>query len=104
MLHDMIVKHYQLLSQQRGYAVRPPEYMINQFGYIFLQQSDFERSQMFFRVNMDYYPLSFNAYDGMGDYYLARNQKAEAMQYFKKALKLKFSAEIKAKLDKLENK
>jgi len=77
--------------------------MMNQFGYIFLQHKDFERSRMFFQVNIDYYPQNFNVYDGMGDSYLAANDKAKAMEYFEKALSIKFRPDIEAKLEKLKN-
>ena len=101
-LKEMIIAHYKLMSQDMGYEVKPPEFVMNQFGYIFLQQKDYEKSAMFFQMNIDYYPQSFNAYDSMGDYYLGRNEKSKAMEYFKKALTCKFRPDIKEKLDKLE--
>ena len=101
-LKQMIIAHYKLLSRDMGYNVRPPEALMNQMGYTFLQLKDYERSAMFFGLNIDYYPASFNTYDGMGDYYLAVKNKAEAMAYFKKALSLKNTLEIRVKLDKLE--
>ena len=101
-LKKMITDHYRLVSADRGYAVRPPEHVINQFGYIMLQQKDYERAAMFFQTNIDYYPGNFNTYDGMGDYYLAINDKANAIKYFKKALSLKHTQEIADKLKKIE--
>jgi len=103
-LRAMVDEHYKLVSAERGYAVKPQEGLINMFGYVFLQQKDFERSKMFFQINIDYFPNNFNTYDGMGDCYLAMGDKITAAKYFKKALSLKFTAEIKEKLDKLEAK
>jgi tetratricopeptide (TPR) repeat protein len=100
-LRNLVDEHYKLVSAERGYAVKPQEALINMFGYIFLQQKDFERSKMFFQVNVDYFPNNFNTYDGMGDCYLAMGDKVNAVKYFKKALSLKFTTEIKEKLDKL---
>jgi predicted alpha/beta superfamily hydrolase len=100
-LKNLIDAHYKLVSDERGYAVKPQEALINQFGYIFLQQKDFERSKMFFQINIDYFPNNFNTYDGMGDCYLAMNDKTTAIRYFKKALSLKFRPDIKEKLDKV---
>lgn len=101
-LKTMITAHYQLVSNEMGYAVRPSEALINQFAYIFLQQRDDDRARLFFELNIKYYPDSFNVYDGMGDYFMAINDKAEAISYFKRALKLKNSAEIQRKLDKIQ--
>ncbi|HTD41335.1 MAG TPA: alpha/beta hydrolase-fold protein [Mucilaginibacter sp.] len=100
-LEKMIKEHYQLLSKEMGYDVKPQESNMNMFGYIFLQQKDYDRSGMFFKQNIDYYPGSFNAYDSMGDYYLAINNKSKAIEYFKKALSIKYRQEIKDKLDKV---
>lgn len=101
-MRKMIDAHYQLMTKEMGYTVRPDEGSMNQFGYMFLQQKDFERSQMFFQVNIDYYPKNFNVYDSMGDCYLAMNEKAKAMEYFKKALSIRYRQDIKEKLEKLE--
>ena len=103
-MRKMIDAHYQLMTKEMGYSVRPDEGSMNQFGYMFLQQKDFERSRMFFQVNIDYYPKNFNVYDSMGDCYLAMDEKARAMEYFRKALSIKYRQDIKEKLDKLEKK
>ncbi len=101
-MRKMIDAHYQLMTKEMGYTVRPDEASMNQFGYMFLQQKDFERSQMFLQVNIDYYPKNFNVYDSMGDCYLAMNEKSKAMEYFRKALSIKYRQDIREKLEKLE--
>lgn len=103
-LKALIMKHYKLMSEEMGYPVRPDESLMNGLGYTFLQQKDNEKALMFFDINMYYYPKSFNVYDSMGDYYLANNNNMKAGEYFKKALAIKYRAEIKDKLDKLEKK
>ncbi|HTE00837.1 MAG TPA: alpha/beta hydrolase-fold protein [Mucilaginibacter sp.] len=101
-MRKMIDAHYQLMTKEMGYTVRPDEGSMNQFGYTFLRQKDFERSRMFFQVNIDYYPKNFNVYDSMGDCYLAMNEKSKAMEYFRKALSIKYRQDIREKLEKLE--
>lgn len=44
--------HYGLVSKERGYQVKPPEPLMNQLGYSFLQQKDFERA--FFSLRPTY--------------------------------------------------
>lgn len=101
-LKKLINSHYQALSDEMGYTVRPSEEAINRFGYIFLQQKDNSRAKMFFQLNIDYFPQSFNAYDSMGDYYLSEEDKPAAIKCFKKALTLKYRPDIKLKLEKLK--
>lgn len=101
-LRGLIISHYQSLSVEMGYKVRPSEFYFNQLGYTFLQQKDDQKAMLFFQLNIDYYPDSFNAYDSMGDYYLAKNDQQQAKKYFKKALSLKYRQDIKEKLLKLE--
>lgn len=100
-LEDLIRSHYQLMTKEMGYPVRPPEALMNQFGYHFLQQHQEEKAFLFFKMNMSYYPESFNAYDSMGDYYLALGKRKQAIQHFKKALSVKNTEEIRNKLKKL---
>jgi Tfp pilus assembly protein PilF len=98
----MIDVHYKAMSAERGYTVHPPESDMNGMGYTFLQQKDYEKAAMFFQVNIDNYPKNFNVYDSMGDCFLARGDKQNAEQYFKKALSIKYTKEIMDKLDKVQ--
>ncbi|PSL43904.1 hypothetical protein CLV51_107216 [Chitinophaga niastensis] len=99
-LKKLIIAHYQQLSREMGYTVRPSEIAFNQFGYMHLQQNNFDKAQMFFQLNIDYFPESFNTYDSMGDYYIARNDQAKAIAYWEKALAIKYVISTKEKLDK----
>ncbi|MBS0031868.1 alpha/beta fold hydrolase [Chitinophaga sp. 22321] len=101
-LKTLIVRHYQSLSAQRGYRVRPSEQTFNEFGYRHLQEKNFEKAKMFFQLNIDYFPESFNTYDGMGDYYNEIHNVPQAIVYWKKALALRNSPEIKEKIAKAD--
>lgn len=101
-LKKIINAHYQALSHEMGYVVRPSEQDLNRFGYIFTSEKDYSRAEMFFQLNIEYYPESFNTYDSMGDYYLSKDDVPAAISYFKKALKLKYRPDIKMKLEKLK--
>lgn len=101
-LNELIINHYNELSSEMGYQVRPPEALMNQMGYMFLQQKNLDKAALFFKLNLRYYAESFNAYDSMGDYYLATNNKDLAKKYFESALKLKSTAEIRNKLIQLK--
>ena len=48
------------------------------------------------------YPASYNVYDSMGDYLVARKENGKAIKYFTKALALKDNPDTKQKLEKLK--
>ena len=54
-----------------------------------------------FKLNITNYPETANCYDGLGDFYLAKGDKAKAIENFKKTLPLKAIPETKEKLEKL---
>lgn len=99
-LKQLIIQHFQTLSQERGYAVRPSEQVFNQFAYGHLQDKHFDKAKMFFQLNIDYFPESFNTYDGMGDYWMALHNPTQAIIYWKKALSIRYTADIKEKIEK----
>ena len=57
-----------------------------------------------FKLNITNYPETANCYDGLGDFYLAKGDKAKAIESFKKTLSLKEIPETKEKLEKLSKK
>jgi predicted alpha/beta superfamily hydrolase len=101
-LKMLINAHYEQASKEMGYQVRPTEFSFNQLGYVFLQQKNYDKAALFFQLNIQFYPGSFNVYDSMGDYYLTTGKKGLAIAYFEKALKLKDTDEIRNKLLQLK--
>lgn len=97
-LQTLITTHFNTLSQEMGYRVRPNEATMNEFGYRNLQEQHFERAKMFFQLNIDYYPENFNPYDSMGDYYLATKDTVRANIFWKKALARRNTTEIRNKV------
>ena len=97
-----ITVHFKNVSVQMGYDVLPPEPLINQLGYTFLQNKMPDKAYLFFEKNIRNYPGSFNAYDSMGDFYDAKANTKKAIEYYSKALKLNDNPETKAKLKKLQ--
>ena len=98
----LLVAHYADISRHMGYTVSPPEPMINFTGYDLLRLKQYDRAFYFFDLNVRNYPQSFNVYDSMGDYWLARGDKAKAAADFKKSLELRENPDIRKKLEKLK--
>lgn len=101
-LKQLITDHFDLLSKDLGYDVKPEEAWFNGLGYMHLQQKHYEQAKLFFGLNVHYFPGRSNPYDSMGDYYQAINDSAHAIEYYKKALSIYFSTDTNDKLKKLQ--
>lgn len=100
-LDSLLVTHYNNVSEQIGYPVKPGESLVNGLAYYMLRQKLFIKAEALFKLNITNYPGSANCYDGLGDLYLAKGDKAKAIESFKKTLTLKLIPETKQKLEAL---
>jgi len=100
-LDSLLVTHYNNVSEQIGYLIKPDESQVNSLGYYMLSQKQFIKAEALFKLNITNYPEDANCYDGLGDLYLAKGDKAKAIESFKKTLMLKPIPETKEKLEKL---
>ena len=100
-LDSLIVTHYNNVSDQINYLVKPDERQVNGLAYYMLRQKQFIKAEALFKFNITNYPETANCYDGLGDLYLAKGDKVKAIESFKKTLTLKLNPETKAKLEKL---
>lgn len=100
-LDSLFVTHYNNVSAQMGYPVQPGESQVNGLAYYMLRQKQFSKAEALFKLNIANYPGSANCYDGLGDLYLAKGDKAKAIESFEKTLSLKQIPETKEKLEKL---
>ncbi len=102
-LDSLLTTHYENVSAQMGYLIRPGESQVNNLGYYMLRQKQFMKAEALFKLNITNYPESANCYDGLGDLYLAKGDKLNAIESFKKTLSLKDIPETKQKLETLLN-
>lgn len=102
-LDSLLATHYENVSEQMGYLIRPGESQVNNLGYYMLRQKQFMKAEALFKLNITNYPESANCYDGLGDLYLAKGDKLNAIESFKKTLSLKDIPETKQKLETLLN-
>lgn len=101
-LADKYQDHFIKISKQIGYIVKPDEAEMNYMGYDFLDQQHFSKAKSFFKTNIDNYPESFNVYSSMGDFYVAIDDKEQAIQFYTKALTIRDHPSTRKKLDKLK--
>jgi uncharacterized protein len=100
-LDSLLVTHYNNVSEQIGYLIKPDESRVNSLGYYMLNQKQFIKAEALFKLNITNYPETANCYDGLGDLYLAKGDKLKAIENFKKTLSLKLIPETKQKLETL---
>ena len=100
-MDSLLLTHYNNISEQIGYPVKPAESQVNGLAYYMLKQKQFIKAEALFKLNITNYPESANCYDGLGDLYLARGEKAKAIESFEKTLSLKLIPETKQKLEAL---
>jgi uncharacterized protein len=100
-LDSLLATHYNNVTEQIGYLIKPDESQVNNLGYRMLNQKQFDKAEALFKLNIANYPEAANCYDGLGDLYLAKGDKAKAIESFKKTLTLKLIPETKEKLEKL---
>jgi uncharacterized protein len=100
-LDSLLVAHYNNVSEQIGYLIKPDENQVNNLGYRMLNEKQFDKAEALFKLNIANYTETANCYDGLGDLYLAKGDEAKAIESFKKTLSLKAIPETKEKLDKL---
>jgi hypothetical protein len=95
-------KHYDLVSKELGYKVSPPELNVNSLGYFAMGNKQYAIAASLFKMNIENYPNSSNAYDSYGDLFAAEKDTANAVANYKKAMSLQANPATKQKLDALE--
>jgi predicted alpha/beta superfamily hydrolase len=93
--------HYENISQELGYKVSPPEILINGFGEEALRKKYFRRAESLFRMNIENYPNSGNAFDSYANYFEAHKDTNNAITYYQKAFAITRSLETNQKLNAL---
>jgi len=81
-----VEKHYHDLSERYGYAVRPPENLVNQLGYQLMGQKKLDEAIRAFQRNVELYPDSANVYDSLGEGYENAGKLDVAVQNIEKAI------------------
>jgi len=96
-----IENHYKIISEKMGSKIYPTENLINTLGYNSIYLNNFALAEYFFKMNINNFPNSYNAYDSFGDYYVTVGNNAQATVMNKKALSLYDSLETRKKLENI---
>jgi hypothetical protein len=103
-------EHYEYISSKYGLnsendlKLLPPEDLVNNLGFFVLGKKQFNKSMDMFKMNICNYPSSSVAYNYLGDLYVEKGDKTNAVSCYKKSLVLKDDIKIREKLKNLEGK
>ena len=101
-LADRMKNHYIDVSKKMGYKISPSESIVNNLGYNALYMNNFKLAEYFFKMNIENYSNSNNAFDSMGDYYIAVGNNEQAIIMYKKALSIFDNIETRKKLESIK--
>jgi uncharacterized protein len=86
---EPILNHFEKLSLKYGYDINVTEVQLNIAGYHFLQNANnIDEALKIFRKNIELHPESANVYDSYGEGLETAGYKNEAVENYKKAIKL----------------
>ena len=80
--------HYSKLSKRFGYKIRPPENIVNQFGYALFRSENIDEAIEAFEENAKLYPDSANVYDSLAEALEKKGVRSKALANYEKAYKM----------------
>jgi tetratricopeptide (TPR) repeat protein len=80
-----------------------PEELLNVLGYMQMDMGDLEKSELYFKSAIRFYPQSANAHDSMADYYEAVGSQEDALREVMRAQDLAPSEYYQNRINKLKN-
>ena len=81
-------ERFLVLSEELPSEEVLPEYPMNEMGYAFLRNEQFETAISIFKLNVEIYPESWNVYDSLGEAYMKSGNMGSAIENYKKSLEL----------------
>ncbi len=82
------VEGYRTLRQKDPKDPNLAEQRLNTIGYMLLSDNKTAEALAIFKLNVEFYPESWNAYDSLGDGYVKSGDKAQAIKFYEKSLAL----------------
>lgn len=83
-----IADYYQRLSKQYGEVTRPPEAVIRELGYQFVNHGNLDEAIKLFKYNITLYPEKPDAYNGLAFGYEQNKQYQASLEQVNKAIAL----------------
>lgn len=85
---DALVERFESLSRRLGFAIQPPEMMVNLVGYRLLGEERMSDAIDVFESNVELYPESANVHDSLGEALELSGKLPGALRSYRRAVKL----------------
>jgi tetratricopeptide (TPR) repeat protein len=85
---DKALEAYRQIKKDDPDNAAIAEARINGFGYGFLRAKKLPEAIAYFKLNIEFYPQSFNVYDSLAEAYMANGDKELAIANYRKSLEL----------------
>jgi CubicO group peptidase (beta-lactamase class C family) len=85
---DKAIAGYRQIKKDTPNNNAVSEGRLNTLGYGFLRAKKLPEAIAYFKLNVEFYPNSFNVYDSLGEAYMANGDKELAITNYKKSLEL----------------
>ena len=100
-LIEELEAHYEHISQEMGYQIKPMESYINSWAFGFPQFDRVDIAHTLFDLNIKNYKESANVYSAKGYFLLGQKDTVQAVEYFNKSMELKEVSHVKSTLESL---
>ena len=85
---DEAVERYRAIRKSDPADLAVGESALNQLGYELLRQNKLKEAILIFRLNVEFYPMSSNVYDSLGEGLAKGGETEEAIKSYRKSLEL----------------
>jgi CubicO group peptidase (beta-lactamase class C family) len=86
-------RQYRAVKQASPSDPSIAEQRLNQMGYQFLRSGKVDAAIALFRMNVEFYPKSWNVYDSLGEAFAEKGERPSAIENYEEALRLNPAAE-----------
>jgi hypothetical protein len=101
----LLKKQEEIYSAHFGVPSPPMvQELLSGYGYMYMDIGQPEKALLFFKMNIDFYPKSANAYDSMVDYYERNKEYDKALKFATKAYEISNSDYYKERMEALKKK
>jgi len=82
------ISAYQKIKQDKPTNQSVEENRLNNLGYVLIRQKKFAEAIALLKLNVEFYPKSWNVYDSLAEAYMSNGDKDLAIANYKKSLEL----------------